>query len=82
MVENQIAGNPEFYWRVPYTLKKRNRIISKVKKKYWRTNHKYGVRLPNNLKESIHIDQANGNTHWNNAIDKEMKKSNISYKPR
>ena len=63
VVASQIADETVFYWWVPYTLKKRNRIISKVRTKYWRKNHKYGVRLPNNLKESIHIDQENGNTY-------------------
>ena len=67
---------------MPYTLKKRNGIISKVKTMDWRTSHKYGARLSKNVKESIHIDQANGNTYWKYAIDKDMKKSNISYKPR
>ena len=81
-VENLTDGNPEFAWWVPYTPKRRNRIISKVRTKYWRKTHKYGVRLPNNLKESIHIDQENGNTYRNNVIYKEMNKSNISYKPR
>ena len=31
----KIAMEPAFAWWVPYTLKKRNRIISKVKSKYW-----------------------------------------------
>ena len=39
------------------------------------------MRLPKNVKKSIHIYQKNGNTYWKDAIDKEMKKSNISYKP-
>ena len=52
-VANQIAENPEFAWWVPYTLKKRNGIISKVRKKYWRKNHNYGVRLPENVTEAM-----------------------------
>ena len=51
MVSNQIAGYPEFVWWVPYTLKKNNGIISKVKTKYWRTTHKYVVRMSKNVKE-------------------------------
>ena len=66
---------------MPYTPKKKNGIISKVKKKDWRTSHKYGVMLSKNVKESIHIE-ANSNTYWKDAIDKDMKKSKISYKPR
>ena len=48
---------------MPYTPKKKNGIISKVKKKDWRTSHKYGVGMSNIVKESIRIDQANGNTY-------------------
>ena len=50
MVSNQIAGYPEFVWWVPYTLKKKNRIISKVKTEYLRITHKYGAMLPKNVK--------------------------------
>ena len=64
-----------------YTLKKRDKIISKVKTKYWRSTHKYGVRLPNNITEAMYIDQENVNTYWKDAIDKETKKAKIDYKP-
>ena len=53
---NQIAYKPELTWWLPYTLKKRNIIISKIRKKYLRTNHKYEVRLPKDITEEIHID--------------------------
>ena len=33
-VANKIDKEPAFAWWVPYTLKKRQRIISKVKAKY------------------------------------------------
>ena len=42
-VANQIHDEPAFAWWVPYCLKKRDRIILKVKTKYWKTTHKYGV---------------------------------------
>ena len=69
-VENQIADELSFALWVPYTLKKRNIIISKVKTKYRRTTNKYGVRLPNNVTEAMHIYQSNGNTYWKYDIDK------------
>ena len=81
-VADQISEDPEFVWWLLYTLKKRNIIISKLKKNYWRITHNYGVRLPKNVMEAIHIYQANGNTYWKDAIDKNMKKANIAYKPR
>ena len=80
-MENKIAEKPSFSWWVTYTLKKRNRIISKTNTKYWSTTHKYGARLPNNVTETMQIYQANKNTYWKDANDKDMKKSKISFKP-
>ena len=34
-VANRIVEEPAFAWWVPHTLRKRNRIISKVKSQYW-----------------------------------------------
>ena len=65
VVANRIDDKPAFAWWVPYTLRKRNRIISKVKTKYWKTTHKYGVRLPKNAAEALKIDQENGNDRQN-----------------
>ena len=56
-VANQIAEELEFAWWVPYTLKKSNRIISKVKTKYWSKNHKYGLRLTQCVTEAMKIYQ-------------------------
>jgi hypothetical protein len=50
-VANRIAEEPAFKWWVSNTLHKRNRIISKVKKKYWQTTHKFGCKLPPQLKK-------------------------------
>ena len=47
-----------------YTLKKRDRIIAKVKTKYWKTTHKFGIRIPKNLKEALELDKLNGNDYW------------------
>ena len=80
-VKNHIADKPEFAWWVPYTLKKRNIIISKVNRNYWKTTHMYRVRLPNNVTEAMQIDQINGNTYWKDAIEKYTKEARITYKP-
>ena len=42
--------DPAFAWWVPHTLKKRNRIIEKVKYKYWLKTHKFRIKVPNNMK--------------------------------
>jgi hypothetical protein len=41
-----IEEEPAFKWWVPMVIRKRNRMVNKVKKKYWRTMHKFGIRLP------------------------------------
>ena len=38
-VANAIQDEPVFAWWVPYKLKKRIAIISKVKSKYWQKTH-------------------------------------------
>ena len=73
-VANKTQEEPAFRWWVPCVLKKKQRIISKVKSKHWRTSHKFGLRLPHSVKEALAIDAENGNTFWRDAIQKEMKK--------
>ena len=52
-VANLILDEPAFKWWVPPTLKKRNRAIAKVKSKYWRTSHKFGIRVPKSIDEGL-----------------------------
>jgi len=77
---NQINEEPAFSWWVPYILKKRKRIINKLKNKYWRTTHKYGVRIPKTTEEALRLDRINGNTLWQDAIEKEMKKVSVAWR--
>ena len=69
----KIAMEPAFAWWVPHMLKKRNRIISKVKSKYWLRTHKFGIRIPKSVEEVKHFDQENGDTLWWEAICNEMR---------
>ena len=62
--ENGIHKEPAFAWWVPYVLKKKGRIISKIKSKYWIRTHKYGIRIPKSVKEALEIDEQNKNTLW------------------
>lgn len=80
-VTHEVQDEPAFAWWVPYTMKKRNRIISKVKSKYWQRTHKYGIRIPKSVKEAFEIDKANGNTYWEDAIKKEMANVGIAFSP-
>ena len=72
-MENGISKEPAFAWWVPFTLKKKARIVAKIKSKYWQRTHKYGIRIPKSVREAIQIDISNGNTLWWDALLKEMK---------
>jgi PAS domain-containing protein len=78
-VANDIQDEPALAWWVPYTLKKRIAIISKVKSKYWQRTHKYGIRVPKTTKEAIQIDLENNNTLWQDAIALEMKNNRVAF---
>ena len=72
-ISNCIAEEPAFAWWVPFMMKKRNRILAKVKSKYWLRSHKFGIRIPKTVEEVKKVDDQNGNTLWSDAICKEMR---------
>ncbi len=65
-----LTDEPAFAWWVPYTLRKRDVIVSAVKAR--RTTHKYGIEVPRSLKEALALDAKNGNKYWSEAVGKEM----------
>eukprot|EP00804_Cyclotella_cryptica_P025829 CCRYP_002699-RA/>CCRYP_002699-RA protein AED:0.25 eAED:0.20 QI:0/-1/0/1/-1/1/1/0/678 len=71
----QIAAEAAFNWWVSWVLKKRDRIISLVKRRsawYHKRNHKYGIEIPKSVEEAYTIDKASGTTFWRDAIEMEM----------
>ena len=54
-------------------------IIKKVKSKYWKRTHKYGIEIPKNIQHAKEIDARNGNTLWQDAIALEMKNVMIAF---
>ena len=72
MVAN-IYTKPAFDWWVPHNLKKSNHIIMKVKSKYWLKTHKFGIKVPNNIKQSILHNNEKGNMLWWDAMCQDMK---------
>jgi Reverse transcriptase (RNA-dependent DNA polymerase) len=71
---NKIAEEPAFVWWVNDVIRRRNRIISKIKSRYWKTTHKFSIELPHSVAEAFAIDKKNGNNYWRAAIEKEMSK--------
>ena len=74
-----IDKEPAFSWWVPYTLRKRDTIVSAVKARVKRVTHKYGVEIPRTVAEALKLDEINGNTHWRDAIDKEMTNLKVAF---
>jgi hypothetical protein len=78
-VANRIDQEPAFRWWVADVLKKRNRIIAKLKRRYWRITHKFGIRLPKSVEEAIQIDRETNTTFWTDAIKKEMERVGVAF---
>ena len=79
-VTHSIAHEPAFAWWVPWTLKKRDTIISAVNKRYWKRTHKFGIRVPHSVEEALRIDKENGDTKWADAIQKELTNVMVAFK--
>ena len=79
---NLIDKSPAFRWWVPHVLRKRDRIVSKIKSKYWRTTHKFGIWLPKTVAEALQIDKETGTDFWRKAIEKELRKVKIAWEVR
>ena len=62
------------------TVRKRNRVISKLEGKYWRTTHKLGIKLPKDGKEALDINRITGTSFWRKSIDKEMSNVKVAWK--
>ena len=78
-VDNQLLEEPVFKWWVKQVLSRKDRIISKVKTRYWRKTHKFGIRITKKVKESLDIDKATGTNFWELAIQKDMDNMRIAF---
>ena len=58
---NQLESEPAFAWWVPWTIRKRNRILKAMKKRYFRTTQKYGIELPKTVARALEIDKVTDN---------------------
>ena len=67
-----IDKEPAFKWWVPHTLKKRQVILSALKKRIRKTTHKYGIEIPTRVEHAFELDRKNGNNLWKDAIEMEM----------
>eukprot|EP00957_Ditylum_brightwellii_P008681 658902-Ditylum_brightwellii.AAC.1 len=78
-VVNCLADKPAFKWWVLHAISKRNLVINKVKSKYWRISHKFGIRLPKTVDEVLQIDRETGADHWRCAINMEITRVKVAW---
>ena len=76
----KIHDEPAFLWWVPHVLRKASRLLSKVKTLYHKNNLKFGIEVPKSIRDAILLDKENGNTFWQDAINKEMTNVKIEFK--
>ena len=74
-----IDKKPAFAWWVPYTLRKRDVIISSMKARVRKVTHKYGIELPRDVGHALWLDQKNGNDFWAKSLEKEMTNVGIAF---
>ena len=78
-VSRGIDTEPAFEYWVPFTLRKRDRIIAGVKSRVKSESHKFGIKIPRTIQEAYALDAANGNTLWRDAINKEMENLKVAF---
>lgn len=76
---NGLLEEPAFKWWAPYTIRKRDQIVSKVVSRVRKKSHKYGIQIPKNIKDAYELDKINGDNQWRNAIKKEMENVAIAF---
>ena len=74
-----IANEATFAWWVPYTLRKLDVIIYSITCRARKTSHKYGIKVPTNIKHVYRMDGTNKNMFWHNAFKKDILDSGISF---
>ena len=79
-VANHVQSEPAFKWWVPYTLRKREAIISKVNSRFTKKNVKFGIVVPRTVDEALELDRRNGNNYWEKAIKKEMDAVEVAFR--
>ena len=60
-IDQGISSEPAFSWWVDFVIKKRQRFVSALNKRYHKRTHKFGIELPKTVKEALELDAKNGN---------------------
>ena len=80
-LSRKMQDKPAFRWWVKDVIRKRDNFIGKVKSRYWKTTHKFGIKLPHSVEEALRLDAETNTTLWQDAIMKEMKHVRPVFRP-
>ena len=56
-----LDNEPAFEWLVSYNPKKRDRVIAESSNLVCKQTHKFGIKIPTNIKEALTLDKKNEN---------------------
>ena len=76
---HNIIDEPAYAWWAHYVTRKGKRVINAVKHRLIRKNMKFGVKVPKDIREAELLDEANGNTLWTDAIEKELRNVRVAF---
>jgi hypothetical protein len=75
----KLVSEPAFAWGVPFTLKRRERIIAKIDSQFAKKTHTFGIAVPSTVNDALQMDKENGNTMWWDSIKKEMRNVRVAF---
>ena len=52
-----ISDEPAFSWWTTHVLKKRQRIIEAINKRYHKMTHEFGIKVPKTVEEALSLDK-------------------------
>ena len=74
-----IADEPTFAWWVPYTMRKRDLILSALKSFVRKTTNKYGIEILTIIKHGHRLDKENGNNFWRDANSTKIHNAGVAF---
>ena len=74
-----IVDEPAFAWWVPYTMRKRDIILSVINSCIHKTTHMYGIEIPTSIEHGHRLDRENGNNFWRDANATKMKNVEVAF---
>ena len=76
-----IQNQPAFSWWVPTVIRKRKHVVKQIRHRIPKKSMKFGITIPGSVDEAIKLDKENGNSLWQEAIQKEVNNVKIAFRP-